>query len=281
MAFLFEYDMAKIDFKILKIEHAIENREMPETYPRQYLGMSTLGDPCGRALWYSFRWAYKEQVSPRVQRIFDRGDLEEDRIIADLMIAGCDISGRQDVYKCGEHLKGHCDGKIDNLPDIPNEQVLLEMKTMKASSFADAKKKNDLKKSNYKYYCQMVVYMYMDDLNFGLMVITNKDTEERHYEIVKADPDLALDLLNKGVDIINSTIPPAKLNESPTWFECKFCRAKEVCHYGKEPERNCRTCEHVSVTDEGWYCSKNDYHLGLEQQEAACDDYTKTSALST
>ena len=59
--------------------------------PRLHLGGSTLGHPCDRWLWLSFRWAVREKFPGRIRRLFRRGRNEEEIVVADLKAIGLDI----------------------------------------------------------------------------------------------------------------------------------------------------------------------------------------------
>lgn len=53
--------------------------------PRRYLGASSIGDDCHRAIWYSFRWFRDSpDVEGRMYRLWNRGHREED-VIWDLL----------------------------------------------------------------------------------------------------------------------------------------------------------------------------------------------------
>lgn len=272
--------MAKLPISTTAVEVAIENYPIEPSLPRYYLGISQLGHECPRYLWYYFRWAFKEHLTPRKVRIFERGTLEEERILTDLKKIGCTISDTQTEIVIHQHIRGHCDGIAHNLPDGPLPHVL-EIKTMKQSAFTALKKLNSVEKANFKYYCQLIAYIDCLDCEWGLFIVTNKDTEERYYERVAADPGLAAFLIEKGLDIIAQEVPPSKLNNSPSWFECRWCTAKEICHYGQVPEQNCRTCQHVSSKHEkGWYCTKHDNILTEDAQKAGCSEYAQLEVLS-
>lgn len=49
--------------------------------PRAHLGASVIGRECARELWYGFRWAHYKRHDGRMLRLFQRGHLEEGRII--------------------------------------------------------------------------------------------------------------------------------------------------------------------------------------------------------
>ena len=60
-----------------KIEQAtFENQDRSH---RAHLGCSVLAGDCSRSLWYSFRWCSPIEFEARVLRLFERGQLEEER----------------------------------------------------------------------------------------------------------------------------------------------------------------------------------------------------------
>jgi YqaJ-like viral recombinase domain len=273
-------NMAKVPTALTMslLERAIEDRVLI-SWPRPYLGMSMLGEKCARHLWYYLHWTFTESHTPRVQRLFARGHREEPIIIRDLAAAGCRVYGEQDEITHGPYMRGHPDGIVANVPDSPNRDHLLECKTMKSTEFVKLRKAG-VQESNPKHYAQANVYAHKLALTRILYIAVNKDTDERHYERLHTDNQTAQFLLNRGEDIVNATVPPQKINESPSWYECRFCPAKEVCHYGALPVVSCRTCAFHSKTDAGWFCTKDNEILNEDQQRAACHRYSLTPGLS-
>src|SRR5690606_58877 len=58
---------------------------------RGHLGGSLIGRKCSRQLWYTFRWAGKEQFKGRMLRLFERGHKEEFRFVKYLMDVGINV----------------------------------------------------------------------------------------------------------------------------------------------------------------------------------------------
>jgi hypothetical protein len=95
-----------------KISAAYEAARQDEE--RTYLGASTLGNECDRALWYAFRWASEpEQFDGRKLRLFETGHREELRMIDDLRRAGVTVeetdpeTGRQwAIIAVNGHFRG-------------------------------------------------------------------------------------------------------------------------------------------------------------------------------
>ncbi len=245
-----------------------------ESVLRPYLGMSGLGHPCSRYLWYSFRWYYKEMLSRRIIRLFARGHKEEEVVIAELERIGIKCHSFQlEVVDAYGHSQGHNDGCCDNVPEAPKTTHLLEIKTMNDKSFKDLQKKK-LKEAKPVYWAQVQVYMRKLKLTRTLFVAANKNDDQLYIERVRLDKDLADMLLDKACTIVTSMTPPEKTFQS-TWYECKFCSARGVCHENEIPIKSCRSCLHIDLADNGlWLCGKTDEYLTTDEQRAACDKYT-------
>lgn len=265
------------ELKQLLIESRIENHNVT-LLPREYLGLSQIGHRCARFLWYTFRWYYTETVSQRKLRIFERGNLEEPRVIRDLNKAGCSVSDEQHEIILSPYIKGHIDGIVTSLPDS-SKPHLLEIKTMNEERFKSLKKVG-LEKENFVYWAQAHLYMRHMGLSRTLFVATNKNTEERHYERIRRDTGLADLLTDRANDIVNSDIPPRKISESPSWHECKYCPAKEVCHYGATPERTCRSCVNFTLRDDGYYCNKHETYIASDMHKDACAHHAYSTSVS-
>ena len=243
---------------------------------RSYIGMSSLLAPCMRRTWYNFHWACDRYVDRRVQRIFDRGDLEEERVVKDLRDAGvvCKDVLEDQIELVDEtgHIKGHPDGRATKVPTATKTEHLLEIKTMKASIFANYKKKG-LESTYRVYWGQAHTYMGELGLTRCLFIVTNKDTEERHYERIKYDPDVHQEAMGIGFDILTSESPPRRIGEV-TWYECKMCDCKGICHKNEPIKKTCRSCKHADIEmGGGWSCGLYQQHLSYDDQMAACEDY--------
>ena len=103
----------------------------------------------------------------------------------------------------------------------------------------------------------------------------NKNNSEYHIEFVSFDPDYFVDLKAKCADIVTTDVLFKRIgNNKISWFECKFCNAKDVCFGLETVNKSCRSCKHVDVVDKGgWECGKDGSALSVDQQKAACDSY--------
>lgn len=257
------------------ISYAIDAPKI-ESELRPYLGMSQLGHDCARYLWYYFRWAATQKHTARTERIFRRGDLEEARIISYLSATGIlTVDTQLAMEDVQGHLRGHADGKVTNIPDLPSETALLEIKTMNEKAFKDITK-NKLKMSKPEYFIQLMVYMHYQQEKYGLFVATNKNTEELYIEIIDYNEKVATKAIHRAIDIIHTTVPPSRLSDDPKFYKCGWCAYKAQCHEMAAFKRTCRTCEKVAIGPNGtWLCSKQENKiLSTEEQLATCKEYS-------
>lgn len=221
---------------------------------RDHLGASVIGNECLRKIWYSFRNIELFKHEPRLIRLWNRGHLEEARFIAMLKSAGVNVeftnNDKQFGYSFG-WFGGSIDGIATNVPDLPNETVMLEFKTMSESRFKTFKDKGV--KSDCVYYEQLQVNMYcmnkQNNSNFkhALFMSVNKNTDEVFAEIVPIDEVLGEQILNKAIDIVNTNEVPLQLKPSKAFFPCKFCEYRAYCFdnkpYVSNSCKNCSACK--------------------------------------
>lgn len=230
---------------------------------RGHMGGSLLGHKCERYLWYMFRWTFKENFSGRMRRLFRRGQLEERIIVSDLRKINIDIrevGDNQSKVDFGSHVSGSIDGVIyRGVPGHEDEKFIAEFKTHNKRSF-DAVARKGVQETKPQHYAQMQLYMLGKKIHKALYVAVCKDNDEMYTEIVEFDQQFAERLLRKGEHITLSHEAPPRISDDPSWFVCKQCPAKHICH-DKEPTKqiNCRTCDHARPQPNGtWDCARFD-----------------------
>lgn len=249
---------------------------------RAHLGASQIGKECGREIWYSFRWATLELFDGRMIRLFNRGHLEEPRMVALLKMIGVtiyqqDANGKQ--YRMSPGYKGHGGGSMDaicyGVPDVPQTYVLGEFKTHSEKSFTSLEE-DGLIKTKWSHYVQTQMYMGDQGLSHTLYLATNKNTDHIYAEIVRADPKQYERYQQRSMLIIDATEPPPKIARDESDWRCRMCKHVAVCHLGKPPHKSCRTCQHSIVLDEGeWGCKWHQIKLTEEMQQLGCDSYDR------
>jgi hypothetical protein len=246
---------------------------------RAHMGCSILGHQCERYLWYMFRWTFKENFPGRIRRLFRRGHNEEQTIVSDLRKIGIDIrdvGNNQARVEFGGHVSGSIDGVIKSgVPGHETEQFIAEFKTHNQKSF-DGVSRQGVQKSKPGHYAQMQVYMLGKEIHKSLYIAINKNNDEMYSEIVEFDKEYAERLLRKGEWISLADEAPPRISKDPTWFACKFCPAKHICHGGKPTKQiNCRTCAHSEPKPNGtWTCNRHHAdNIPEDFQHKGCDDH--------
>lgn len=250
---------------------------------RSHLGASLMGRPCSRELWYSFRWATRPAFEGRMLRLFNRGHLEEPRMVALLKMIGCtvwqfDAEGKQ--FRINGH-KGHFGGGLDSVilgaPDCPDEYVLGEFKTHGEKSFLKLLD-DGMRDAKFEHFVQMQLYMGKHKLRGGLYLAVNKNTDELYGELVPFDQKIYEQFEARAAAIIDAQTPPDRISKSPGWYQCKLCDHAPVCHGAAAPDRNCRTCRWSEPLAEAvWVCHnpiRQGTQLDKERQLRGCEDYS-------
>lgn len=242
---------------------------------RDYLGMSLIGHECNRYIWFTFRWAFTEKFSARMIRLFNRGHREEEVMVKELEKIGISCHSFQQEFSTADgHIRGHCDGMADGVIEAPKTRHLLEFKTMSERYFKEVCKVG-VKQAKPIYYGQCQIGMLGYKLKRALFMAVNKNDDSYYIERIRFDREYAEGLRLKGLSLINTNEPPIKVYK-PTWYLCKFCSARFICHHDVKYEVNCRTCIHSQpVKDAKWVCNYHMTELDRDDQINACKEHTQ------
>ena len=245
--------------------------------PRPHLGCSLLGKPCDRALWLSFRWAVVEAFGGRMQRLFERGHLEEDRFLRSLRLIGVELvqppPGEQFRVDFGSHVSGSLDGlALSGVPGAETTAHVLEFKTHSSKSFAKLQA-NGVRVAKPEHWVQMQVYMRGRRIDRALYLAVNKDDDALHAERVRLDRDAADFAISRGRRLaLASRLPEPMPSAGPDYYLCKWCACWGMC-FGTRctKEVNCRTCAHsTACADSTFECARWDSAIPLDAQRAGC-----------
>ena len=247
---------------------------------RAHLGGSIIGRPCDRALWYTFHWCTEVKHSGQLLRLFQTGHLAEERFVSDLRSIGITVfetdpaTGKQfRVSACNGHFGGSFDGVGQGFIEAPKTWHLIEMKTHNEKSFTNLVKKG-VQEAKPEHYIQMQVYMYLANpqLTRAFYLAVNKNTDELYGERLCLDPVIGKATVQKAESIIASDRPLSKITEDPSWYLCKFCDHRAICHGQKAPAVNCRTCMHSTPIEDGeWHCTRHDMDIPESVQKSGCE----------
>lgn len=248
---------------------------------RTHLGISEIGDPCSRRVYYKFRWMFKEEFSGRMYRLFSRGHREEDKFVNLLEGVGCtvfrhDAEGKQfRVSGVMGHYGGSCDGVAIVPWTLNNYPFLLEFKTHNEKSFTKLEK-DGLVKSKPRHYDQMCGYGWKMNIQYAIYFPENKNDDDIKPQFIKLDWQRGMQLERKAEEIITAKMPPQRISDNPSYYECKDfnCPALAICHHGATPIKNCRSCRHSTpVENAEWRCSLHDGIIPKEFIPSGCDQW--------
>src|SRR5580698_6946628 len=96
-----------------------EISKIPDEEHRNYIGASSIGKDCKRAIWYSYKGIKGIPIPPKLRRTFEIGKRLEDMILDYIELAGFKIirpaKGSKGIPCQDEELeffKGHMDGLL-------------------------------------------------------------------------------------------------------------------------------------------------------------------------
>lgn len=244
--------------------------------PRAHLGISKIGEDCERALVYGFRWIGQETFSPRMLRLFDRGHLEELRLIRWLRFAGYTVldtdplTGDQfRVTGVNGHFGSAIDAKISH-PRFGSEVFLGEFKTIATGPFEKVRK-SGVKSERPKHWAQMCAYGWYYNIPRAMYFSVNKNDDDVDVQVLDLDFELGEAQFLKAARVIGASSLPARISDTPAFFKCKICDFAAQCHHGEPHNHNCRSCTYaVPIENKKWACSKFNTELSREQQLAGC-----------
>lgn len=268
-----------------QIDQIIEQEANSEP-PRDYLGLSGLGRECGRALWYGFRHAKKSSRPASLIRAAQDGFAGEKLMIERFkMVDGVklEFTGKDQLEfsDLSGFLAGHPDGLISGISPNIEQYHIWEHKQCQESKFnklvklVDGNESTALKGWDYTYYCQAMLYCYYSELDSHMLTCSTPGGRATISCQTESNTDLALQLIEKAKNIIFSDAAPQRINNSPSFYLCKWCEFSDICHTKTEvPQLNCRTCLHSTPeTHGGWSCAKHDIDIDENFEHVGCDKH--------
>jgi hypothetical protein len=225
-------------------DRALEARERAQP-KRQYLGMSAIGHPCSRKLWYDFHTDAREQFTAETLKRFADGHHGEDvqadrlRLVPGITLLTVDPeTGRQFGFSdIDGKFRGHMDGVIHGLLQAPTVWQIWEHKQVgekKQASLVKLKaelgEKNALKAWDETYYAQAVCYLHYAQLDRHYLTCSTPGGRSTVSVRTNADPEHAALLIDKARRIITARAPLARVSNDPSWYQCRWCTHHAGCH---------------------------------------------------
>jgi hypothetical protein len=207
--------------------------DSPLDEKRHYIGASSIGNKCDRAIWYGFKGAESSKPSPSLKTTFDIG-----KRLESLLLDYMDEAGLNVVRPTPENnylflqdtevplFQGHCDAILIMKDQAP---AIVEIKTANTASFSNFKSKG-LLVWRENYYAQIQAYLGMKGYSRGVLLAIDKNTSELHHEWVVYDDIYYHQLRYKARAIAQCSEPPEKLNKNPIFYACNVCAYRRTCH---------------------------------------------------
>lgn len=238
------------------------------------ISVSLAGAECHRSLWYEFRWcSVAEPATGKRQRLFERGQDDEDKMIRDLRAIGVEVWGEQEKARAVHGwVRGKLDGIARGLLEAPATTHVVECKSVNTKGF-NAIKKDGVRKAKPLHHAQIQLYMHILGYTRGFYYVKCADSQEYWSERVNYDVDFCLRLLATLERIIFSDHPPARISEAPESWLCRWCKHHSVCHLGVQPRVTCRSCLHFQPErggDAHASCMRWVKPLAISEQQASC-----------
>jgi hypothetical protein len=214
------------------LSELIEKKIIKSESRREYIGASSIGNPCSRALWYDFHGYDKIPFEQKTLRTFEVGKNLESLVIE--WLDDCNLiierpHADNDYLKLVDKENSSFQGHMDALLHLDKKTYVIEIKTARNASF-NVFKKLGVKLWYERYYAQLQAYMGISGHHQSYLIALNKDTSELHDELVLFDEIYFATLQLKAIMTKNKDLIPKKINESPLFYLCKMCEFREVCH---------------------------------------------------
>lgn len=284
--------MANLQFSVNQtmaaIDEAMESEQ--DTSTRPYLGMSGLGQSCAKKTWFDFRWATPKRMKASSIKAIQDGFAGEDVMAKRLrLVSGVSLltanpnTGEQFGFVSEDgHVKGHMDGAIIGILEAPKTWHVWEHKQVNETKFnklqnlvSELGEKEALQKWDETYYGQAQCYMGFSGMHRHFLTVASPGGRafiSVRTEFKKEKFDFLMDKANR---IVNAATPPDGISADPTYYECKWCDHKELCHGSAAPVPTCRSCAHSTPVAGGeWECH---YYAAViptvEAQKAGCEQH--------
>jgi CRISPR/Cas system-associated exonuclease Cas4 (RecB family) len=178
---------------------------------------------CGRAIFFKFKKAPREEMEARVLRLFDHGDSIHRLIMKPLLsIREVHVVASEVNIPPQELIRGRADAVLSD----GKELYVLDIKSMNSLVF------KNLNQPKEEHIDQIQLYLHYLDPKKGILLYVNKDNQELKEFEVPYDPKRAHDLLkvltNLKTKIDSNTIPP-RIPGWPDDWQCQYCQFKEIC----------------------------------------------------
>ncbi len=220
-----------------------EKREKRKERVRFYI--SEVGK-CPRAIFFRFKQAPAEEIEPERLRVFEEGEIIQQRILRHLFSLGL-VRATEIPIPSQEIISGRADAIVsftdertlkESQIEIPKEiefgtPYVLEIKSI--SGRMNFEKMEPLE----QHIKQLQLYLHFFKIKNGILLYLNKDTQEMKEFWVDYDEKMVASLLEWFEALkkkIEQNTIPKRLPDWPKNWECTKCQFAEICRLAGENE---------------------------------------------
>jgi hypothetical protein len=250
---------------------------------RGYLGMSSIGKPCEREAWHSWRQTTGGIMPGSVLALLEQGKHVEQIICEGLRHAGYQLThawpdeqiGFSDM---GGFFRGHPDGGI-LVPD--RGWGVLETKGACATKMKKMVK-NGIAATYPGYFGQVILYMGYWGMQFALIIVMSRSDGSMYQEYIDFDEAKFQALRARAARVLTAKASwmvegPAEEEAKKTSETCQMCLYRTQCYDGAEHIQTIKTCRSCA-----WFqmspafepsCSNPKHAFPLKALDKNCGDW--------
>lgn len=161
-----------------------------------------------------------------LEEIGEERPFGDDRSIGDILVYE-EIQVENEEY----NFKGHVDGIVELERGNPATRYVVDFKTSKQEKFQFIKTAS--RKPDPVYVTQINIYMWLLDIDQGIIFYEEKNTHECLEFLVPKDRFLIEDIKKDALGILDfikhKKIPKVKSNYNKTKYPCAYCGYKDFC----------------------------------------------------
>lgn len=205
---------------------------------RNKLHPSTIG-MCERRIVFDMIMVPKDEPDDRLLEVFDNGHAMHEKYQKKFRDMGILLEEEMPLQKGA--ITGHADARIKvysfHAPE--GEEMLVELKSAAEYSFKWMKEKN-LPKAEHR--AQLQFYMHLSGITKGIILVENKDTQERWEYEMNYDEQYGNRLEQKANRCIDNAyarkLPDIPKGYTPSAYKCSLCDYNFYCHAGNTKKDN-------------------------------------------
>ena len=178
---------------------------------------------CPVAVFFSFKNIPKEKLGSLCHLKFSHGNYTHNRLIAVLFALGIAKAAEIDIPD-NELFTGRADAIVE----LNKELYVVEIKEVTKFMF-------EKHKPNVNHVMQLQLYLHYFNIDQGILLVENKETQELKEFIVNKDPYLIRNIINDFMKLklqINDNREPKRPEDLPEW-KCNYCAYAKVCEQKK------------------------------------------------